>query len=194
MGTALATIYIFFIGGFGGGAPRRASSPTRSASAAPSSSSACPSSDHRRAAAHERRALHPQRPLARRRGAARGEGRAPASATRRRRRSPRCRSPNIDFSYGPVQVLFDVGFEVQQGRDARAARHQRRRQVDDPARRSAGSRCPSAASCGSTAATSPTSSPEQRAKPRDHAAPRRQGRVPGDLTVRPEPGGERALV
>ena len=24
---------------------------------------------------------------------------------------------NIDFSYGPVQVLFDVDFEVQQGRD-----------------------------------------------------------------------------
>ena len=25
---------------------------------------------------------------------------------------------NIDFSYGPVQVLFGVNFEVQQGRDA----------------------------------------------------------------------------
>ena len=56
---------------------------------------------------------------------------------------------NIDFSYGPVQVLFDVNFEIHRGEMRRAARHQRRGQVDDPARRSAGSRCPSAASCAS---------------------------------------------
>ena len=41
---------------------------------------------------------------------------------------------DIDFAYGPVQVLFDVGFEVAPWRGARAARHERRRQVDDPAR------------------------------------------------------------
>ena len=51
-----------------------------------------------------------------------------------------------------------------QGRDARAARHERRGQVDGAARRSAVSRFPSAAWCASTARTSRTSSPEQRAK------------------------------
>ena len=77
-----------------------------------------------------------------------------------RRASPVLQVANIDFSYGPVQVLFDVNFEVQQGETRRAARHQRRRQVDDPARRSAGSRCPNAASCGSTASNITYVAPE----------------------------------
>ena len=47
----------------------------------------------------------------------------------------------------------------QPRRVRRAARHERRRQVDDPARASADSKFPSAASCASTAATSPTSRP-----------------------------------
>ena len=37
---------------------------------------------------------------------------------------------NLDAGYGPLQVLFDVDFEVQRGEVARPARHQRRRQVD----------------------------------------------------------------
>ena len=37
---------------------------------------------------------------------------------------------NLDVSYGPLQVLFDVNVEVQARRGARAARHERRRQVD----------------------------------------------------------------
>ena len=41
---------------------------------------------------------------------------------------------NIDFSYGHVQVLFDVGVRGAQGRGPRPARHERRGQVDDPAR------------------------------------------------------------
>ena len=41
---------------------------------------------------------------------------------------------NIDFSYGPVQVLFGVDFEVQKGETRRAARHQRRGEVDRAAR------------------------------------------------------------
>ena len=40
---------------------------------------------------------------------------------------------DIDFSYGPVQVLFDVSLRGAEGRGARPARHERRRQVDDPA-------------------------------------------------------------
>ena len=40
--------------------------------------------------------------------------------------------------YGPVQVLFGVDFDVRRGRDRRAARHQRRRQVDAASRRSTG--------------------------------------------------------
>ena len=39
----------------------------------------------------------------------------------------RCRG--IDMAYGPVQILFDVDFDVARGRDRRPARHQRRRQV-----------------------------------------------------------------
>ena len=34
---------------------------------------------------------------------------------------------NVDFSYGHVQVLFDVGFEVQKRRGPGPARHQRGR-------------------------------------------------------------------
>ena len=71
---------------------------------------------------------------------------------------------NIDFSYGPVQVLFDVDFEVQQGRDASRCSAPTAPASRRPARRSAASACPSAASCGSTARTSPTSSPETRAR------------------------------
>ena len=40
---------------------------------------------------------------------------------------------NLDFSYGKVQVLFDVGFELRQGRVAGPARHQRCRQIDGAA-------------------------------------------------------------
>ena len=36
---------------------------------------------------------------------------------------------NIDFSYGHVQVLFGVSFEVKRGRGAGPARHERSRQV-----------------------------------------------------------------
>ena len=41
---------------------------------------------------------------------------------------------NLDFSYGKVQVLFDVELRRPPGRDAGAARHQRRREVDAAAR------------------------------------------------------------
>ena len=61
------------------------------------------------------RRVHQERPVAGRRRAPRGAGRAPAPAGRPRARSRRCRSTDIDFSYGQVQVLFDVGFEVRQG-------------------------------------------------------------------------------
>ena len=37
---------------------------------------------------------------------------------------------NVDFSYGHVQVLFGVGFEVRTGRGPGTPRHQRGREVD----------------------------------------------------------------
>jgi hypothetical protein len=40
---------------------------------------------------------------------------------------------NLDYSYGPVQVLFDVGFEGRAGRGPRAARQQRCGQIDGAA-------------------------------------------------------------
>ena len=66
---------------------------------------------------------------------------------------------NLDFSYGPVQVLFDVEL-----RRARRARCSRCSAPTAPASRrccapSAGSASPTAASCGSTAGRSPTSTP-----------------------------------
>ena len=84
MGTAMATMYIFFIGGFVRRHPRRLlhrrvrrprhrDHPRR------------PDEHHRRPAADERRALHPQRPLARRRGAPRGAGGAPQARRAGRR-------------------------------------------------------------------------------------------------------------
>ncbi len=48
---------------------------------------------------------------------------------------PALQVAHVDFSYGHVQILFDVSFEVRRGRGARAARHERRRQVDPPAGR-----------------------------------------------------------
>ena len=49
--------------------------------------------------------------------------------------SPVIQVRNLDFSYGKVQVLFDVVARRVQGRDARAARHQRRGEVDAAAGR-----------------------------------------------------------
>ena len=88
MGTAMSTLYIFFIGGFMGGLvaaflhrhDRRAGHGDRPR---------CAQRDHRRRSADERRALHPQRPLAERRGAAGRAGGAP-QALRRARRHRRC--------------------------------------------------------------------------------------------------------
>ena len=96
-------------------ASSRASSPTRSACAATVIVLGVPSALIGGAAADERRALHPQRPVARRRGAARGAGGAPEAFDRAARTIPLLQLANIDFSYGPVQVLFGVDFEVRKG-------------------------------------------------------------------------------
>ncbi len=72
---------------------------------------------------------------------------------------PALQVADIDFSYGSVQVLFDVGFEVRTRRGARVARHQRRRQVDDPARHRRPRDTRHAVSSVSTAAPSRTPRP-----------------------------------
>ena len=93
----------------------------------------------------------------------RGDGRA-----RRRHRSPDAipvvQVADIDFSYGDVQILFDVSFEVRTRRGAGAARYERCRQVDRRSRSSPGSSHRSAASSASTAGRSRSRRPEQRAE------------------------------
>ena len=84
----------------------------------------------------------------------------------------------VEVAYDQVQVLFGVDLEVTRGRDRRAARHQRRRQVDAaqgdqrprrPDRRRASS---------STAATSPTPTRVADREAGHRPGARRQGRVP----------------
>ena len=187
----MATMYIFFIGGFLGGLLAGFLTDAISIRGAVIILGV-PTRDHRRAAADERRAVHPQRPLARRRGAPRGAGGVSTSARPRARRRRRCRSRTSTSPTGPVQVLFDVNFEVQHGRDASRC----------SARTAPASRRSCASSAGSAV-------PERgvvrlngrnityvvargaRPAPRDHAAARRQGRVP-EPHRRAEPGGQRA--
>ena len=91
---------------------------------------------------------------------------------------PAIQVDDIDFSYGPVQVLFDVDFEVPQGRGAGAARHERCRQVDDPAGDRRARHADRAATVRLHGTTITYMAPEQRVKLRHPAAARRQGRVP----------------
>ena len=177
MGTAMATMYIFFIGGFARRdprgllhqrvrRPRHRHHPRR------------PDEHHRRPAADERRAVHPQRPLARRRGAARGAGGAPQAHRAGRARRRCSRSRNIDFSYGPVQVLFDVNFEVHRGEMRRAARHERRRASRRSCASISGLEVPERGVVRLNGRNITYVAPEPRARHRHRAAPRRQGRVP----------------
>ena len=73
--------------------------------------------------------------------------------------TPAIQVRNLDFSYGTVQVLFDVNLDVRRRRDGGAPRHQRRRQVDAPAGDQRARRRQPRASCASTAAPSPTPIP-----------------------------------
>ena len=135
--------------------------------------------------------VHPQRPLARRRRAPGGDGGAHGASWRRPTTVPALQVVDIDFSYGPVQVLFDVGFEVQSRRGARAARHQRRGQVDDPARH----RRPRHAGARRRAPQRPQHHlhhARAAGEARDPHPARRQGRVPRDDGARePRDGGVR---
>ena len=96
------------------------------------------------AAAHQRRALHPPRPVARRRGAARGAGGA-AQARDRRRADPGAPGREHRLLLRARAGAVRRQLRDLPGRVRRAARHERRGQVDDPARASAGSRYPNAA-------------------------------------------------
>ena len=155
MGTAMSTLYIFFIGGFMGGlvaafftdaigvrgtviAPRRAQ---------------C---DHRRSAADERCALHPQRPLAGRRGVAGGTGGAPASASSRTKTFRSCSSRTSTSRTDRCRCSSASTSTCERARrsrsSARTARASRRCCAS-----SAASRFPNAVSSASTGRTSRTS-------------------------------------
>ena len=88
MGTAMSTLYIFFIGGFMGGLVSGFLTDAIGVRGTVIFLGV-PSAIIGGAAADERCPVHPQRPLPRGRGAARGEGRA-REALRRRRRPCRC--------------------------------------------------------------------------------------------------------
>ena len=114
-----------------------------------------------------------------------------SASSRRRTTVPALQVVDIDFSYGPVQVLFDVGLRGAARRGARAARHQRRGQVDDPAR----DRRPRHTRTRRRAPQRPHHhlhhAGAARAPRHPHPA-RRQGRVPGDDGPRePRDGGVR---
>ena len=92
------------------------SSPTRSGRAARGPADRRPVDDHRRAADHAQRVERSRHDLS----LVVAELREELDEQRRQqraspRRSRRSRSTPIDFSYGHVQVLFDVGFEVRRG-------------------------------------------------------------------------------
>ena len=77
---------------------------------------------------------------------------------------------SVDVAYGQVQVLFGVSLELRRGRDDRAARHQRRGQVDGAAR-----------DLGSRRAEARQHQPRGRRHQRHGPAPAspQQGRHPG---------------
>ena len=92
---------------------------------------------------------------------------------------PALQVSDVDFSYGQVQVLFDVGFEVRRG-EVLALLGTNGAGKSTILRVIAGLGTPRAASCGSTARTITYVAPEQRVQYGHPAAARRQGRVPGD--------------
>ena len=98
---------------------------------------------------------------------------------------------NIDFSYGPVQVLFDVNFEVRRGEVLALLGTNGAGQVDDPARRQRARGARARRRAAQRAATSPTSRPRARARLGIVQLPGGKGVFPS-LTVEPEPRGQRA--
>ena len=153
---------------------------------------------------HRRDRHRVPRPLpATRRDAARHRAAEPARRPRRSRRdvaeahrlrtstSPAddallvCRG--LDVGYDGVQVLFGVDMHVRQRRGARAARHQRRRQVDA----AAGGQRPDQPSAGTITFDGrdiTKLNPVDRARARHRAGARRQGHLPDGHRRRPLPG------
>ena len=114
LGASLGSIYVFFLGATGGGllavpAHQRLRAPHRGAGDAGAV-------DH-----HRRPADHPQRPFIRgdivagRRGAAARSATSTSAAGASPSDLPVIQVRNLDFSYGTVQVLFDVDLDVRQG-------------------------------------------------------------------------------
>ena len=98
---------------------------------------------------------------------------------------------NVDFSYGPVQVLFGVNFEVHKG-ETLALLGTNGAGKSTVLRVISGLAVPERGVVRLGGRNITYVSPESaRPHPRDHAAPGRQGRVP-QPDDRPEPGGERA--
>ncbi len=99
---------------------------------------------------------------------------------------PALQVADIDFSYGPVQVLFDVGFEVRKG-EVLALLGTNGAGKSTILRAIAGLGTPARGVVRLNGRTITYTTPEQRGEARDPHTARRQGRVPGDDGAR-EPG------
>ena len=173
MGTAMSTLYIFFIGGFMGGLVSGFFTdaigvrgtviflgvPTRSSAALLLMNGARFIRNDLSLVVEE---------------LLEETGRAREALRRSKTAVPLLQLANIDFSYGPVQVLFGVDFEVQKGETRRAARYERCGQVDRAARdqRARGTRA------GSGAAQRP-----------EHHVRRRRSSAAKYLSIMQLPGG-----
>ena len=128
-GTAMIGIYVFLFGSFFGAVlTGMLSRRVRDAHRARDHRAAVDA--HRRRADRARCAPHSPRHDDGRRRAPRGAGRARRGCKPPNAVLPVIQVRNLDFSYGKVQVLFDVELRRLRRRDARAARNERRRQVD----------------------------------------------------------------
>ncbi len=114
MGSALGSIYVFFIGATGGALLAAFFTNAFGPRAAVLLLSV-PSTLLGGLLVMRSASSHQERPLARRRRAARGAGRERAPEVTTPSNIPAIQVDDVDFSYGHVQVLFDVGFEVRRG-------------------------------------------------------------------------------
>ena len=115
MGQALGALYIFFIGATGGALLAGLLVERLRHTAPRSSCCTCRRRSSAGSADRAERIVHPRRPVAGRRASC---ARSRTSTSGRRHDPddvPALQVSQLDFSYGQVQVLFDVGFEVRKG-------------------------------------------------------------------------------
>ena len=172
-----------------------ASSPTRSARAPRCSCSCVPSTIIGGLLLMSGATLHPQRPVARRRGAARGAWTSTGASRTQPDDDPGAPGRQHRLLLRPGAGALRRRLRGAAGRGARAARHQRRGQVDDPARRSPGSARPARGVVRLNGRNITYVAPEQRAKLGIRMLPGGKGVFPA-MTVAREPrdGGVRATA